>query len=188
MSITLALPYLKNLFFSKTAFRLLWSNSFNTLFVRYNHNPSINLISIATNLFTEINFDYFYFTSSELLKNENFLLSSLATLFRFERTNLNSARAICVCFLILLLVGLVGLEPTTPALSTRCSNQLSYSPAWLLKTRLLCVATPCRTFVLSASLRLDQSRLNQSFSCGGGGWRDRTDDPLLAKQVLSQLS
>ena len=25
-------------------------------------------------------------------------------------------------------VGLVGLEPTTPALSTRCSNQLSYSP------------------------------------------------------------
>jgi hypothetical protein len=22
----------------------------------------------------------------------------------------------------------------------------------------------------------------------GGGWRDRTDDPLLAKQVLSQLS
>ena len=27
-----------------------------------------------------------------------------------------------------MLVGLVGLEPTTPALSTRCSNQLSYSP------------------------------------------------------------
>ena len=27
------------------------------------------------------------------------------------------------------LVGLVGLEPTTPALSTRCSNQLSYRPA-----------------------------------------------------------
>ena len=66
--------------------------------------------------FTEINFDYFYFTSSELLKNENFLLSSLTTLFRFERTNLNSARAICVCFLNIPLVGLVGLEPTTPAL------------------------------------------------------------------------
>ena len=29
------------------------------------------------------------------------------------------------------LVGLVGLEPTTPALSTRCSNQLSYRPAWI---------------------------------------------------------
>ena len=27
------------------------------------------------------------------------------------------------------LVGLVGFEPTTPALSTRCSNQLSYRPA-----------------------------------------------------------
>ncbi len=26
------------------------------------------------------------------------------------------------------LVGLVGLEPTTPALSRRCSNQLSYRP------------------------------------------------------------
>ena len=142
MSITLALPYLKNLFFSKTAFRLLWSNSFNTLFVRYNHNPSINLISIATNLFTEINFDYFYFTSSELLKNENFLLLSLATLFRFERTNLNSARAICVCFLNIPLVGLVGLEPTTPALSTRCSNQLSYSPS-MVEVDGIEPTTPC---------------------------------------------
>jgi hypothetical protein len=27
------------------------------------------------------------------------------------------------------MVGLVGLEPTTPALSRRCSNQLSYRPA-----------------------------------------------------------
>ena len=33
------------------------------------------------------------------------------------------------------MVGLVGLEPTTPALSTRCSNQLSYSPK---KTVLYC--------------------------------------------------
>ena len=30
-----------------------------------------------------------------------------------------------------LLVGLVGLEPTTPALSRRCSNQLSYRPVIL---------------------------------------------------------
>ena len=28
------------------------------------------------------------------------------------------------------LVGLVGLEPTTPALSTQCSNQLSYRPQY----------------------------------------------------------
>ena len=27
-----------------------------------------------------------------------------------------------------MMVGLVGLEPTTPALSTQCSNQLSYRP------------------------------------------------------------
>ena len=31
-------------------------------------------------------------------------------------------------FLLEQMVGLVGLEPTTPALSTQCSNQLSYRP------------------------------------------------------------
>jgi hypothetical protein len=30
--------------------------------------------------------------------------------------------------------------------------------------------------------------LNTTQTVGGGGGRDRTDDPLLAKQVLSQLS
>ena len=40
------------------------------------------------------------------------------------------------------LVGLVGLEPTTPALSTRCSNQLSYSPnAVLLRLLFLLLLT-----------------------------------------------
>jgi hypothetical protein len=29
------------------------------------------------------------------------------------------------------MVGLIGLEPMTPALSRRCSNQLSYRPSWL---------------------------------------------------------
>ena len=29
------------------------------------------------------------------------------------------------------MVGLIGLEPMTPALSRRCSNQLSYRPRWL---------------------------------------------------------
>jgi hypothetical protein len=28
------------------------------------------------------------------------------------------------------MVGLIGLEPMTPALSRRCSNQLSYRPRW----------------------------------------------------------
>jgi hypothetical protein len=31
------------------------------------------------------------------------------------------------------LVGLVGVEPTTPALSRRCSNQLSYRPLATLR-------------------------------------------------------
>jgi len=35
------------------------------------------------------------------------------------------------------LVGLVGLEPTTPALSRRCSNQLSYRPNKLKSLMLL---------------------------------------------------
>ena len=33
-----------------------------------------------------------------------------------------------LCLLSSDLVGLVGVEPTTPALSRRCSNQLSYRP------------------------------------------------------------
>ncbi len=40
------------------------------------------------------------------------------------------------------LVGLVGLEPTTPALSRRCSNQLSYRPLVDIAT----TATPTRLF------------------------------------------
>ena len=38
------------------------------------------------------------------------------------------AELIPLGFCIGSLVGLVGLEPTTPALSTQCSNQLSYRP------------------------------------------------------------
>ena len=61
------------------------------------------------------------------------------------------------------LVGLNGLEPSTSRLSGGRSNLLSYKP-------------------LSARLALS------SPSSHGGDNRDRTDDPLLAKQVLSQLS
>ena len=56
------------------------------------------------------------------------------------------------------MVGLGGLEPPTSPLSGVRSNHLSYRPN---------VA---------------------SLASGGGASRDRTDDPLLAKQVLSQLS
>ena len=52
------------------------------------------------------------------------------------------------------MVGPDGLEPSTPRLSSACSNQLSYEP----------------------QLKL------------GGVGRDRTDDTLLAKQMLYQLS
>ena len=55
-------------------------------------------------------------------------------------------------------VGLGGLEPPASPLSGVRSNHLSYRPN---------VA---------------------SLDSGGGASRDRTDDPLLAKQVLSQLS
>ena len=57
------------------------------------------------------------------------------------------------------MVGLGGLEPPASPLSGARSNHLSYRPK-------------------AFKLRLPS----------GGACRDRTDDPLLAKQVLSQLS
>jgi hypothetical protein len=60
------------------------------------------------------------------------------------------------------MVGLTGLEPVTPALSRRCSNQLSYRP--------------------------DTNRGARPTKKNGGGMRIRTADPLLAKQMLYQLS
>ena len=67
------------------------------------------------------------------------------------------------------LVGSSGLEPPTSRLSGVRSNHLSYEP----------MLFPYRRF-LHLSLFL--------FKGSGGDERDRTDDPLLAKQVLSQLS
>ena len=61
------------------------------------------------------------------------------------------------------MVGLTGLEPVTPALSRRCSNQLSYRPAG------------------------HQEHVAHQKKIGGG-MRIRTADPLLAKQMLYQLS
>ena len=62
------------------------------------------------------------------------------------------------------MVGTSGLEPPTSRLSGVRSNHLSYAP---LRTRSLAV--------------------RPSFPLGGDE-EDRTPDPLLAKQVLSQLS
>ena len=61
------------------------------------------------------------------------------------------------------MVGPDGLEPSTPRLSSACSNQLSYEPKSGNETDLMA-------------------------SFLGGADRVRTGDPLLAKQVLYQLS
>ena len=60
------------------------------------------------------------------------------------------------------MVGSSGLEPPTSRLSGARSNQLSYEPIWLFTVN--------------------------SFSACGGDDGIRTHDPLLAGQVLSQLS
>ena len=62
------------------------------------------------------------------------------------------------------LVGTSGLEPPTSRLSGARSNHLSYAPLWLF------FAVPF------------------SSSTVGGDDGNRTHDPLLAGQVLSQLS
>jgi hypothetical protein len=69
-----------------------------------------------------------------------------------------SAFQIFVCASTFRVVGLGGLEPPASPLSGVRSNHLSYRPKMFL-------GLP-----------------------DGGACRDRTDDPLLAKQVLSQLS
>ena len=66
-----------------------------------------------------------------------------------------------------MLVGLDGLEPSTSRLSGARSSHLSYRPV---------------------SLRLFSSSISQGFTLDGGDEGIRTLDPLLAGQVLSQLS
>ena len=62
------------------------------------------------------------------------------------------------------MVGPDGLEPSTPRLSSACSNQLSYEP------------------------KIGNGGMPDQGLKSGGAGRVRTDDPLLAKQVLYQLS
>jgi hypothetical protein len=67
------------------------------------------------------------------------------------------------------LVGLVGLEPTTPALSRRCSNQLSYRPKPV--TRTWCSTQPLATSFqqpISVSVELLDCRLIAGFFQKGG--------------------
>ena len=63
------------------------------------------------------------------------------------------------------MVGLGGLEPPTSRLSGVRSSLLSYKPIYMQTVRFVNLSSPC-----------------------GGDEEDRTPDPLLARQVLSQLS
>ena len=93
------------------------------------------------------------------------------------------------------LVGSSGLEPPTSRLSGARSNHLSYEPiqfsVYLVYSQPVCLFRPFRrvaivhrTFSFSLSC-VDFWLLTLS---GGGDDGNRTHDPLLAGQVLSQLS
>ena len=89
-----------------------------------------------------------------------YLTYSLSIYLNFQRTKLNDRSPAFLTKSPREMVGPDGLEPSTPRLSSACSNQLSYEPmVKVLRARRL-----------------------------GGADRIRTGDPLLAKQVLYQLS
>ena len=94
------------------------------------------------------------------------------------------------------LVGSSGLEPPTSRLSGVRSNHLSYEPmsaaellASCLRPALFCFPG-FHLFRLRTrfDFRLALYAFCLRFQTAGGDERVRTDDPLLAKQVLSQLS
>ena len=95
-------------------------------------------------------------------KKTNWIFVTLSRCFHFTFTCIQFSRY---------MVGLRGLEPPTSRLSGVRSNHLSYKPMFLIHSR--------------ESLKRIGIRFSQT--CGGDK-RDRTADPLLAKQVLSQLS
>jgi hypothetical protein len=83
-----------------------------------------------------------------------------------------------------------GLEPATPGVTGRYSNQLNYHSAENLG-----VPTGIRTPVTAVKGRCprplddgDPDKNYSSFTSRGGGKRDRTADLLHAMQALSQLS
>ena len=77
------------------------------------------------------------------------------------------------------LVGSSGFEPPTSRLSGARSNQLSYEPVSLCALRSFCILQ----FAI-CNLQFDSLPLPHA----GGDDGIRTHDPLLAGQVLSQLS
>ncbi len=88
------------------------------------------------------------------------------------------------------MVGISGLEPPTSRLSGVRSNRLSYTPSAIFSYISVTLRTLRALYAFSFKgfhllfIRILKSRLGLV----GGDKRDRTVDPLLAKQVLSQLS
>ena len=109
-----------------------------------------------------VNFSTRLYCSVTHFKKINWIFVTLSRCFHFTFTCIQFSRY---------MVGLRGLEPPTSRLSGVRSNHLSYKPMFLIHSR--------------ESLKRIGIRFSQT--CGGDK-RDRTADPLLAKQVLSQLS
>ena len=94
------------------------------------------------------------------------------------------------------LVGSSGLEPPTSRLSGARSNHLSYEPIKLFSMYLVSLAFVCFALIHSplSSPSCDASdfselpRVRPRRLAAGGDDGIRTHDPLLAGQVLSQLS
>ena len=87
------------------------------------------------------------------------------------------------------MVGPSGLEPPTSCLSGTRSNLLSYEPMWLVSdpNHLFLGGDDGIRFSHSLRIRLVNNELSTAF-VNGGDDGIRTHDPLLAGQVLSQLS
>ena len=109
-----------------------------------------------------VNFSTRLYCSVYPFQKINWIFVTLSRCFHFTFTCIQFSRY---------MVGLRGLEPPTSRLSGVRSNHLSYKPMFLIHSR--------------ESLKRIGIRFSQT--CGGDK-RDRTADPLLAKQVLSQLS
>jgi hypothetical protein len=80
------------------------------------------------------------------------------------------------------LVGREGVEPSTSRLSGVRSNHLSYRPQSMGRS---CPRGCRRSPVAPKARRRRSGRRNHE---GGGAYRDRTGDLMLAKHALSQLS
>ena len=94
------------------------------------------------------------------------------------------------CFLKFWMVEVNGIEPLTLCLQSRCSPSWAIPPkmSWtLVELNGIEPMTSCMPCKRSPNWAITP-RSRYSELLNGGGKRDRTVDPLLAKQMLSQLS